>query len=663
MSKAIGILAHVDTGKTTLSEQLLYHAGVIRRAGRVDHKDAALDLDPMERERGITIFSDQAHFSYKGEKYYWLDTPGHVDFSAEAERVLGVLDMAILLVSAVEGVQSHTRTLWRLLAAHELPVMIFVNKADRVGADLGGVTEQLREKLGANVLPLNLPFDINSLDEEAIELIAEGDERLMEAYFEGGFEPDRWLESLRRQIRSRAIFPVFHGSALRDEGVKEFLDVMSLLAPSYAAPASDEFSARVYKIRHDGPTRLTFFKVLSGSVNARDAIDVPDDDAPGGVSRQKITELRLYDAARCLAVPRVEAGDLCAAVGLDGGLPGDIIGCGAMRGRGGQLEPILSAAALPDSTHTGAQLHSALRVLEQEEPTLRVSWDNLHKRSNIALMGAIELDVLHEQLASRFGIDVQFTPCEVMYTETIAAPVIGIGHYEPLRHYAEVVLRLEPAPRGAGISFDSELHVDKLSLQYQNLIRTHVFERVHRGVLTGSPLTDVRVVLIDGRAHLKHTEGGDFREATYRAIRQALMRAESVLLEPVCRFEIGMPLDMLGKVSSDLSRLQADIGAPMQSGSECTITGEMPISSMLTYAADFSMQMRGKGHLTYAPDHSEPCRDAQSVIACKQYDPLSDPDQPPTSVFCAHGAGFVVAWYKANEWAHCEAAHVYEGQS
>ncbi len=659
MSKAIGIFAHVDTGKTTFSEQLLYHAGVIKHAGRVDHKDTALDISPMERERGITIFSDQAHFEYKGEHYYWLDTPGHVDFSAEAERVLGVLDCAILLVSAVEGVQSHTRTLWRLLKAHNLPAIVFVNKADRIGSDITGVAEQLRTRLKANVLPLDLPLDMNALDEDSIEHIAEGDEHLMQVYFDSGFQPDLWLESLKRQFKARAIFPVFHGSALRDEGVAEVLDAMHLLAPSYESSQS-EFSARVYKVRHENSTRLTFFKVLSGAVNARDIIDVPDDSASGGISKQKITELRLYNADKYTPVQRVQAGDLCAAVGLDGGLPGDTLGTGAAHGRMGQLEPVLSASALPDNTHTSAQLHSALRILEQEEPTLRVSWDSLHKRSNIALMGAIELDVLHEQLKNRFGIDARFTPCEVMYTETISESSIGIGHYEPLRHYAEVVVRLDPAPRGSGISFKSELHVDKLPLTYQNLIRTHVFERVHRGVLTGSPLTDVCVVLIDGRMHLKHTEGGDFREATYRAIRQALMRAHSVLLEPVCRFEVSMPCDMLGKVSSDLSRMQAKLDAPVQTDNECTLSGEMPISQMLAYAADFSMTMRGKGHLSYAPDHSEPCQDADSVIARKQYDPLADIEQTPNSVFCAHGAGFTVVWNKANEWAHCESAHIDE---
>ena len=656
MTRAVGIFAHVDTGKTTFSEQLLYHAGVIKQPGRVDHQTAALDLDPLERQRGITIFSDQAHFDLGGERYWWVDTPGHVDFSAEAERVLGVLDCAVLLVSAVDGVQSHTRTLWRLLEKHALPVLIFINKADRSGADPAAVARQLHERLGANTLPLELPLDMGALSESALEQIASGDEELMEAYFAGECDPERCLASLRAQIAARQIFPVFHGSALRDEGVREFLDALGPLTLPYRAPEGG-FSARVYKIRHEGSTRLTYFKVLSGSVSARDTVRVADDDAPEGFTGQKLTELRLYDAARYTSVPRAQAGELCAAVGLSGCLPGDTIGAGACRGPAGALEPILSSSVLPDAGHTSPQLMTALRVLEQEEPTLRVSWDELHGRANVALMGAIELDVLRQQLESRFGIAAQFTPCEVMYTETIAEPCVGIGHYEPLRHYAEVVLRLEPAPRGSGISFDSELHVDDLPLPYQNLIRTHVFERVHRGVLTGSPLTDVRVVLIDGRMHLKHTEGGDFREATYRAIRQALMRARSVLLEPICRFEIEIPADMLGRTASELSRLQARMDAPEQRGSDCLLTGEMPISAMIAYAGDFSMNMRGRGHLSYAPDHSEPCRDADAVIARKQYDPLADVAQPPHSVFCSHGAGFVVSWDKANDWAHCAKAH------
>lgn len=657
MSRVLGIFAHVDTGKTTFSEQLLYHAGVIKRAGRVDHKDAALDLDPMERERGITIFSDQAHFSYQGEDYWWLDTPGHVDFSAEAERVLSVLDCALLLVSAAEGVQSHTRTLWRLLERHNLPTVIFINKADREGADVDAVTRQIASKLGANAVALDLPFDINALDDSAIEQIAAGDEALMEAYFEGSFNPEMWLDSLRAQIRARRIFPVFHGSALRDEGVCECLAALHMLAPAHEA-LPDDFSARVYKIRHDGPRRLTFFKVLTGGIAARDMVDVADETAESGISRQRITELRLYDAARYSPVQRTVCGGLYAAVGLENCMPGDVIGAGAHRGEGNALSPILSASAIPDAAHTSAQLLRALRELEQEEPTLRVSWDELHQRANVALMGEIVLDVLREQLRSRYGIAAEFSPCEVMYSETIDAPVVGIGHYEPLRHYAEVVLRLEPAPRGSGISFASELHVDDLPLPFQNLIRTHVFERVHRGVLIGSPLTDVRIVLTGGRAHLKHTEGGDFREATYRAIRQALMQAHSVLLEPVCRFEIEAPGEMLGKLSSDLMRMQAALDAPVQQGGDCILSGEMPISAMIAYAGEFAMNTRGHGRLSYAPDHSEPCRDADAVIARKQYDPLADVEQSPHSVFCAHGAGFVVSWDKAKDWAHCEQARM-----
>lgn len=657
MSRAIGIFAHVDTGKTTFSEQLLYHAGVIRQPGRVDHQTAALDMDPLERRRGITIFSDQAHFELHGERYYWLDTPGHVDFSAEAERVLGILDCAVLLVSAVEGVQSHTRTLWRLLERHALPVLIFINKCDRIGADPAAVVAQLHDKLGANALLMPLPLDMDKLDTDSIERIAEGDEQLMETYFDAGYSPARWLGSLKAQFLARRAFPCFSGSALRDEGVREFMEAMHVLTQPYI-PRAGEFSARIYKIRHDGSTRLTYFKVLSGELAARESVNVPDDDAPSGTAMQKVTELRLYDAARYTAVPRVTAGDLCAAVGLSAGLPGDTIGAGATRGNANALEPILSASALPDETHTDAQLLTALRVLEQEEPTLRVNWDELHHRANVALMGEIELDVLREQLATRFGINARFSPCEVMYSETIAAPSVGIGHYEPLRHYAEVVLRLEPTSRGSGISFASELHVDKLAAPYQSLIRTHVFEKVHRGVLTGSPLTDVRVVLIDGRAHLKHTEGGDFREATYRAIRQALMHANNVLLEPVCRFELELPAELLGRATAELSKLRAKLDAPVQSGGDCVLTGELPISDMLQYASGIAMSLRGRGHLSYAPDHNEPCRNADAVIALRQYDPLADLANTPHSVFCAHGAGFIVNWDKAPEWAHCEAAHL-----
>ena len=644
-----GIFAHVDTGKTTFSEQVLYHAGVIRRAGRVDHQDATLDADPMEKRRGITIFSDQAVFEYGGRRVFWVDTPGHVDFSPEAQRAMDVLDVAILLVSAVDGVQSHTRTLWRELNAHGLPVALFINKCDRENADAGRVCGQLRAELSADILPLRLP--LAGFDEAAREQLAVNDDALLEAHLAGGASDEDYLGALRQQFAQRKVFPCFSGSALRDEGVDDFMKALVNIAPQADGQSAD-FSGRVYKIRHDGATRLTFIKVLSGRLNTRDMVDTISRD--GQPLRQKVTDLRLYTADKYAPVKTACAGELCALTGIEDCQPGDVIGAGAQSGRGAAVRPALSAAVLRDEKHTDQQLMAALRVLEQEEPTLSVDWDSQHAQARVAITGKMMLDVIKEQLSTRLAMDVKFSECAVMYTETIAAPVIGVGHYEPLRHYAEVVLRLEPMPRGSGITFESEAHVDVLPLQYQSLIRTHVFEKTHRGALIGAPLTDVKVVLVAGRFHLKHTEGGDFREATYRALRQALMHAQNLLLEPVSTFDISVPNELSGRVCAELSKLHAALDAPEPRGSETGITGEMPASAMLRFSDDFALLTHGAGGLSFTSEHSDVCENAEAVTAAAGYDPLADVENTPNSVFCSHGAGFTVIWDKVPDFCHCE---------
>ena len=644
MKKTIGILAHVDAGKTTFSEQALYAAQAIRALGRVDHGDAFLDAHPLERQRGITIFSDQARFERDGDVYYWVDTPGHVDFAAEMERAVSVMDYAIVVISAAEGVQSHAETIWRLLAAYGVPAFLFVNKMDRAGADLGKTLAEIRKRLSPDAVPLDC-LKGGALDEAALEAVAERDEAALEAYYAGELDEARALVTLRRELKARAIFPVFSGSALRGEGVKEFMDALHRLTETDYA-AGGPFRARVYKIRHDAQgERLCFFKVLSGAARVREQIALP------GGETAKLGDLRLYHGARFSQVPAVEAGDLAAAVGLEGVMPGDLIGADARLREGFRTEPMMAVSVeWADKAIPVDRVLAALRLIEDEEPTLSVTYSPETRAIDLNVMGPIQLEVLRQLMLDRYGLEIGFGPMRVLYMETIAAPAIGIGHYEPLRHYAEVHLRLVPGPRGSGIRFVSRCHVDDLALNWQRLIETHVFEKTHRGVLTGAPLTDVTVELLTGRAHLKHTEGGDFRESTYRAIRNALMYAESVLLEPVCRFSLRAPAESFGRVMGDLTRLHARTDAPETEGDAFTIAGEAAFADFAGYHSEFLAATRGRGSLNYALDHYAPCRNAAEVIAASGYNPLAA--DTPDSVFCAHGAGFVVPWDQVKDYAH-----------
>ena len=642
MKKTIGILAHVDAGKTTLSEQILYRTHAIRAAGRVDHGDAFLDSHPLERERGITIFSDQAFFEYGGDEYYWIDTPGHVDFSPEMERAISVMDYAVVVVSAAEGVQSHTLAIWRLLEEYKTPAFLFVNKTDRAGADFGRTLAEMKKRLSGDIVGMR------GLEDEALrEEVAGRDERLLEKWLEGQYDPAAWLAALKRQIAGREIFCAFPGSALRGEGVEEFLQCLHALTDGRCDDGGP-FSARVYKIRHEAQgERLCFFQVLSGSVGPREEVALPDG------SRVKMGELRRYHGAKYKPLSRAEAGDDAACLGLTGAMPGDIIGEGARAARALHTEPMLAASVLwPEGVPLQKTL-AALRQLEDEEPTLKIEYSQRLGSIEAHVMGKVQLEVLRELMASRFGIPVEFGPMRVLYMETIAAPSLGIGHYEPLRHYAEVHLRLRPGRRGSGITFRSLCHVDDLNLNWQRLIETHVFEKEHKGVLTGAPLTDVEVELLSGRAHLKHTEGGDFREATYRAIRNALMYAQSVLLEPICRFELRAPEECYGRVLGDLAERHAQTDPPEMDGESFTLTGEAPFAEFAEYPAAFLAVTHGLGSLNVRFDHYAPCRDARAVIAAAAYDPLADEDSPH-SVFCAHGGGFVVKWDEVRSYAHIE---------
>ena len=638
MKKTIGILAHVDAGKTTFSEQVLFRMGALRSLGRVDHQDAFLDAHPIEKRRGITIFSDQAVFQAGEDTYYWLDTPGHVDFSPEMERAIDAMDYALVVVSCVEGVQSHTETVWRLLKKHQVPTFLFLNKIDRAGADPTAVVEQIRARLSPEAVCCD-GLTPDSMPDTLMESIAERDEAALDQLLQGNTDPSFYLEILIREIRSRDLFPVFSGAALSGAGVGAFLKMLLLLTRTeYAALESAPFSAKVYKIRHEKQGgRVCFFKVLSGSVQVRDE-----------VCGQKITELRQYQGMKYQLLPRCSAGDLCAVPGLNGVKIGDILGANAARRDHSESEPMLQSTVTFDPPVRSDQVLRALRELEEEDPTLCVENDS--SGLSIRVMGEIQLDVLTELLQERYGLNVRFGNRRVIFLETIAEPAIGIGHYEPLRHYAEVHLRLVPGPRGSGIRFESKCHVDILGLNWQRLIETHVFEKQHRGVLTGAPLTDVTVQLLTGRAHLKHTEGGDFREATYRAIRNALMNAKSVLLEPVCAFTLRAPAELYGRLAGDMTRLRADCEPPAYAGDMVEISGQATFREISEYARNLAAQTHGRGALTYRLDHYTPARDADALVAESGYNPLAD--DTPDSVFCARGAGFVVHWQDVPAYAH-----------
>ena len=640
---SIGILAHVDAGKTTFSEQILCHAGVLRSAGRVDHGDAFLDAHPLERQRGITIFSDQAVFERDGRRFFWVDTPGHADFVAEMERALSAVDCAVVVVSGAEGVQSHTETIWALLKRLAIPAFVFINKTDRAGFGAEKCLADVKRRLSADCVDMG-GYTGGAMSDALIEAVAERDESLLERLLDGDFDEADWLNALCGQLRRREIFPLYFGSALNDVGVGEFLDALCLLTDGIE-PNEQPFDALVYKVRHDAQGgRLTFFKVLAGSVAAREEIALPG----GGTA--KLNELRLYSGAKFRPVSRAETGMLVCAAGLPSVKPGERLGAGWAERSRFVTEPMLAASVQWDANLPAAKVLQALRQLEEEDPALNVSFIESTGGIDVDVMGPIQLEVLTRLMADRFNINVSFGKLRVVYMETIATPAIGVGHYEPLRHYAEVQLRLSPGQPGSGITFASRCHVDELTLNWQRLIETHVFEKAHKGVLTGARLTDVKIELLHGRAHLKHTEGGDFRQSTYRAIRNALMYAESVLLEPICRFDLRVPTDDYGRVMGDLTRMQAKLDPPELSEDACQLAGEAPFALFSDYIAGFMAATHGRGALRYRLDHYAPCRDAQAVIDAAHYNPLAD--DTPDSVFCSHGAGYTVPWNEVRTHAH-----------
>lgn len=643
MNKVIGILAHVDAGKTTLSEQLLFHAGAIRTVGRVDHKNAFLDAHPLERQRGVTIFSDQAVFERNGDRYFWVDTPGHADFAAEMERAISIMDFAVLLINGAEGIQSHTENVWSLLSAYHIPVFIFINKTDRIGCDQKSVIEVLKKRFSNDIIDLH-GWHGGDFQFDTIESIAERDEMLLDALLENRYDPSQWYLALRKQISQREIFPVYCGSALADIGITEFLDALCLLTEVYRDEGAP-FSGLVYKIRHDVQgNRICFFKVLSGSVSARKEIATPKGNA-------KINELRLYHGAKFQPLSTGAPGMLCAAAGLASAKPGDKIGAGAGQSNVFHSEPMLSVSVRWSKDVPTIKILSALQELEDEDPSLAVMYNDATSSIDLHIMGGIQLDVIRQLISERHGFTIDFGPMQVFYMETITAPSLGIGHYEPLRHYAEVQLRLIPGERGSGIAFKSSCHVDTLALNWQRLIETHIFEKKHKGVLIGAPLTDVCIELLSGRSHLKHTEGGDFRQSTYRALRNGLMYAESILLEPICRFTLRAPIDCYGRLMGDLSQMHAQLDSPIMEDDTFTQSGEVAFAQFANYYSEFMAFSHGRGVMNYHLDHYAPCRNADEIIERAAYNPLSD--DTPDSVFCSHGAGYNVPWDEVRSHAHC----------
>ena len=636
----LGILAHVDSGKTTLSEAMLYRAGVIRRLGRVDHKDAFLDTDALEKARGITIFSKQALLTAGDTDITLLDTPGHVDFSTETERTLQVLDYAVLVVSGTDGVQSHTETLWRLLRRYHVPTFVFVNKMDLPGMERQELLAQLNRRLGEGFV------DFGAEQADRDEALALCDENLMDRMLDAGQLQDA---DLIPAIARRHVFPCWFGAALKLEGVDALLDGLDRY--TRPAPALEAFGAKVFKVSQDEQgARLTWLRVTGGELKVKAQLTGEADGEPWA---EKANQLRLYSGAKYTLAEAIGPGQVCAVTGLTKARPGE--GLGAERDSDlPVLEPVLSyQVLLPE----GADVHAALgklHRLEEEEPQLHVVWNETLGEIHVQLMGEIQLEVLRSLLAERFGLEVEFGPGGILYKETITEPMEGVGHYEPLRHYAEVHLKLEPLPRGSGMQFAADCREEVLDKNWQRLVLTHLEEKQHLGVLTGSPLTDVKITLIAGRAHLKHTEGGDFRQATYRAVRQGLMLAKSQLLEPWYAFRLEVPAENIGRAMSDIQRMEGAFDPPESGEETAVLTGFAPVSTMRSYPMEVVSYTRGRGHLSLTLDGYRPCHNAQEVIAAIGYEPEHDLDNPADSVFCAHGAGFVVPWDQVRSHMHVD---------
>lgn len=631
----LGILAHVDAGKTTLSESLLYESGMIAKPGRVDDQDAYLDTDALEKTRGITIFSKQALISYKNTRITLVDTPGHVDFSAEMERALWVMDYAVLVISGADGVQGHTRTLWRLLDRYDIPTFLFVNKMDQPAAEKEKLMQELKEQLDNGVVDFS---DMENATWQ--EEIAVCDEKLMERYLDG--EPVE-KEDVCELLASRKLFPCFFGSALKLNGIKELLDAVCKYTRRFRT--TDAFGARVYKITRDAQgNRLTYLKITSGKLTVKDSFDQWN---------EKVNQIRLYSGEKYETVQQAGAGMICAVTGLSQSRPGQGLGVEA-DAELPMLEPVLTyEVELPDDVDAAVMLPK-LKELEEEEPELHVLWREDTSSIQVKLMGEVQIEVLQKMIAQRYQVNVQFGMGKIVYKETIADTVEGVGHFEPLRHYAEVHLLMEPGEPGSGMQFLADCSEDVLDKNWQRLILTHLEEREHVGVLTGSAITDMRITVVSGRAHTKHTEGGDFRQATYRAVRQGLMQAQSVLLEPYYSFRMEVPADMIGRAMMDVENMHGKFTQPELGTEMAVLSGSVPVSTMQNYQVVLNSYTKGRGSLSCTLEGYGPCHNTEEVVEQCGYQAEEDVANPSSSVFCAHGAGFIVPWDQVEEYMHMD---------
>ena len=647
---SVGLLAHVDSGKTTLSEGILYLTGQIRKPGRVDHGDAFLDNYALERQRGITIFSKQAVFQLGDSQVTLLDTPGHVDFSAEMERTLQVLDYAVLVVSGADGVQGHTRTLWNLLARYRIPTFIFVNKMDQPGTDKALILKELKKKLDASCVDMEDPEDI-----------ATGDERALEEYLEAG---EVSIDTISQMIADRQIFPCYFGAALKLQGVQELLDGIGKYVGDNVSANYDQadnrlqnsgdaqqFGARVYKISRDPQgNRLTHMKITSGELKVKSLLKGGQVSEPW---EEKADQIRIYSGEKFETVQQAKAGMICAVTGLKHTFPGE--GLGIEAGKQAvtpMLEPVLNYQVyFPDQVDAHTML-GYMRQIEEEDPMLRVIWNEELGEIHVQLMGEVQTEILKSLVSERFGVDVTFGTGNIVYKETIKNVVEGVGHYEPLRHYAEVHLILEPGLPGSGLEFSTDCSTDDLDLNWQRLILTHLLEREHRGVLLGAAITDMKITLVAGRAHLKHTEGGDFRQSTYRAVRQGLMQAESVLLEPYYEFRLEVPSEMIGRALTDVQRMYGEFAPPETDGDQSVLTGSAPVACMRDYQKEVVSYTRGRGRLTLVFQGYAPCHNTEEILENAGYDPEADNENPTGSIFCSHGAGYYVPWQEVPEHMH-----------
>ncbi len=649
MKKTIGILAHVDAGKTTFSEQLLYHTKTIRERGRVDHKNAFFDSHDMEKERGITIFSGQARIEYSDSTYYLLDTPGHVDFSSEMERAIQIMDYAIIIISAVEGVEGHTETVWQLLKKHKVPTFFFINKIDRVGADVEGVLKDIRENLTDDVCDITEKFTGEEFEEELIEFIAERDEELLERYLEGNYDKKIWFYSFRKLIKNNEIYPCACGSALQDEGVMSFFEKIDALTYTDYKEEGD-FSGRVYKIRHDeNGVRITYLKAMSGKLKVRDEICYGYDE--NRIS-EKVTQIRVYNGTKSRTVEEVGAGEIFGVMGISQAETGDGVGT-LVEKAVYDMVPTLKSKVIFDDSLNIKEVFRSFKILDAEDPALNVKWEESVHEIHIHVMGTIQLEVLEQLVKERFGFKVEFGAPEIVYKESITSTVDGYGHFEPLGHYAEVHLNIEPGERNSGIIFENRCHSDYLSTGHMNLIRHHIFEREHHGLLTGSALTDLKITLMTGRSHNKHTSGGDFREATYRALRQGLEKGKNILLEPYYEFKIKVDIDHMGRVLSDIQRAHGDFITPKNIRNKTIITGKAPVATFMNYSTELISFTGGRGTISLVFAGYYPCHNEKEGIERIGYNKNADPEYSSTSIFCSKGQSYLVTWERVEEEMHC----------